>query len=85
MISIENYNEQFDIIIFTEGLTSFFWQICALLWPADYGELVSSHGSTTPENNDKTVYDSTRQERYIWHWVWTRQRLASIFLVMLGY
>ena len=60
MISIEIYNKQFDIIIFTEGLTSFFWQICALLWPADYGELVSSHGSTTPENNDIILWRMRR-------------------------
>ena len=48
------------IIIFTEGLTSFFWQTCALFWSLDYGELVSSHGSTTPENNDIILWRMRR-------------------------
>ena len=42
--------------------SSFCLQICSLLWPEDYGELVSSHGSTTPEKNDIILWRMHREE-----------------------
>ena len=45
-------------------LALFCLQICSLLWPEDYGELVSSHGSTTPENNDIILWRMRREYEF---------------------